>query len=305
MHYLEPRGVNKSDHAAKVRAWMNWSRKLEGIEAAERRQLQCRASQQSQMAVDSRREAGLCVAKATDYGALAFDPPTVSRAARPDASLAELLTTYLSKKRLDAECGERSIQTYREHLDKLDDFSGFIRDRTEHTRASEITAIDLDCYRSIQKHLQSTGEISAATVRKRLLCLKQFLEWCYEIEAIEHLPRNVNRKFTRVDMPEAEPKRFTSDEIRALWREAPNQPFSGSSRRLRLCIALALNCGYNPTCIASLEHGHINWETGMIDRPRHKTRGRQVHKLWPITLELLRREATKPDSSNPGSAWPK
>ena len=116
------------------------------------------------------------------------------------------------------------IQTYREHVDKLEDFAAFCRDRLDITRIDEITALGLDQYRNTQLHLVKLGKgsekRSAVTIKKRLGCVRMFLEWCYELEALTALPRNVNRKFARVSLPEPKPKSFTVEEVKRLLSES-------------------------------------------------------------------------------------
>jgi len=279
MHYLEPKGVNKSDRNAKALAWENWLAKLSDLEYEERHPVANTA------------------AMATDYQALDYQPETPTATTLASTKISDLLSTYLAMKRQEAESGERSIQTYREHVDKLDDFSAFAREVLGIETIDQITALGLDQYRRTQLHVltlpkKDKNKRSPATVKKRLACLKQFLEWCFELEALPALPRNLNRKFARVTLPEPAPKSFTVKEVKKLLAKAKGQT--------RLYCLLGLNCGFNPTCVASLRHDHIDWETGEIDRPRHKTNGRQRHKLWGETLEALREHATDRDDSQEG-----
>ena len=95
------------------------------------------------------------------------------------------------------------------------------------------------------------------------------------------LPRNM-RKYASVDLPEPEPKRYTIDEVRTLWSKA--------NQRMRCFMALALNCGYGQRDIAELRVGEVDFSSGHIDRRRTKTGIRCRHKLWPITIELIKKE---------------
>ncbi len=96
----------------------------------------------------------------------------------------------------------------------------------------------------------------------------------------DQLPRNL-RKFTNVQLPRPTVKTFTVEEVRTLWASA--------DERLRCFIALALNCGYGAKDISDLRVSEVNWETGVIDRDRSKTGIRQRHKLWVVTLDLLKK----------------
>jgi hypothetical protein len=68
--------------------------------------------------------------------------------------------------------------------------------------------------------------------------------------------------------------------------------FAGANDRMKLFILLGLNLGYTQVDIATLDHSMIDWKTGLVTRPRHKTGQDQQAKLWPLTLRLLREHAT-------------
>jgi hypothetical protein len=40
--------------------------------------------------------------------------------------------------------------------------------------------------------------------------------------------------------------------------------------------------------VSDLLDDHVDWENGYIDRPRCKTKIQAKHKLWPVTLELMK-----------------
>src|SRR5688572_32724772 len=73
-----------------------------------------------------------------------------------------------------------------------------------------------------------------------------------------------------------------------------NDPATTEIYTLSLHDALPIYAGYTQSDISTLRHAHIDWQTGIITRPRHKTKGKQVHKLWPITD----RKSTRLNSSH-------
>lgn len=116
------------------------------------------------------------------------------------------------------------------------------------------------------------------------MAVRQFIEWLYEQEIIEHRPRNLNRTYARVKLPKPSPLFFTADEVRKI--------FDAATPRTKLYVALAVNCGYTQIDIATLTHGMVDWTKGVIVRNRNKSGVPQVHKLWSGTMDLLRSQMT-------------
>jgi len=230
----------------------------------------------------------------TDYTALADPLPAVGGGASGETRIAVLIDTYLEEWRAKAEAGQRSFDTYREHADKLADWKGWC----QKYRRAVVTQIDaplLQGYRNAQLKLtglpSTEGGISPYTARKRLVCLKGWLEWCLDMEVLTRLPRvATTRKFAAVDIPKPKPSFFTPDEVRTLFLHA--------DRRMRCYMALALNAGYCQSDLATLDHDMLDLDADppVIERTRHKTQRSevpQVHRLWATTATLLRKEGTR------------
>ena len=154
------------------------------------------------------------------------------------------------------------------------------------------------------------GGMSRSTVKKRLDDVRDWLLWCERIGAVTGLPRYLLDDFNKLKaVKNADPDAiengsngvavFTVAEIRQLWALATD--------RMRLYLALALNCGYTQIDISSLRWEHYDAENHTLNRARHKTMHhatkpngeanphytRQVHRLWPVTEKLLLKFATK------------
>ncbi len=123
------------------------------------------------------------------------------------------------------------------------------------------------------------------TVRDRLLKAKQFAEWLYKHEHFKEMPRTVGSDYASVKQDRPAPKHWEVTELRKVWKLA--------SQELRLYMLLGLNCGYTLADIGTLQHEHVDFEKGIVQRSRHKTSIPQVHKLWPETIELLKKRKTK------------
>ena len=99
---------------------------------------------------------------------------------------------------------------------------------------------------------------------------------------IDNLPRCI-KKYNDITLPDPKPKFFTVKQVQTLYNDA--------SPRLRLWILLGLNCGFTQTDISSLTPDMVDWESGIIARDRQKTGVDSQHKLWPLTLKMLREQA--------------
>lgn len=163
----------------------------------------------------------------------------------------------------------------------LHQFLGFVgSDKLFHS----VSALALEDYRNHVLALpvsEQTGRpISPRTAKDRLAEVKAFMVWAYEMELCD-LPRNL-RRYAQVDLPEPTPTVFTSEELGELWK--------ASSQRMRCLMALALNCGFGQQDLSDLRVGEIDFTGQFIDRRRSKTGVRARHKLWPMTVALLKKE---------------
>ena len=105
---------------------------------------------------------------------------------------------------------------------------------------------------------------------------------------IETLPR-VLADFAKVESPRPRPKLFTVAQLNALYKAA--------SPMMRLYLLLGLNCGFTQIDIATLTADMIDWDTGLLDRNRHKTGVQQGAKLWHVTLDALRERGKPGDTA--------
>lgn len=122
-------------------------------------------------------------------------------------------------------------------------------------------------------------DLSKGWAKGRLDKARLFCEYLAKNAYITVLPRSIDRHWSRVGVDDPSPTYFTLDEIRMLWEAADD--------RMKLAMALGLNCGYRAADIRTLKRTDINLEQGEIRRQRNKTKSAQAHKLWPATRALL------------------
>lgn len=222
---------------------------------------------------------------ASDYARLAVTAKSGIRSATGDVSLTDLFAEYLRQRQGKIRLGDLSVKQYAQDKAILADFEGFAK-HYGLTMLSEVEGPTLQLYREAQDKLASHPEaeqrISRITARKRLQTVMKVWRWAYKSEYLDRLPRVLDSDYAKMKIERPDPVFWTVAEIRKLFKEA--------SRRTKLYIALACNCGYTQREISSLAWNMIDNDR-VITRSRPKSGQPQVHKLWPITLRLLREES--------------
>jgi len=205
---------------------------------------------------------------------------------QPSVNLEALLAAYLGKRQAEVQAGQVTPATFLKVRAKLDTFAAWCQEAGI-VSVFALTESTLERYRTAQLALvgqpKDQGGIGKVAVRERLEMVRAFIWHLYETRRLEHLPRNL-RSFVKLKVDPPQPKFWTLTEVRQLFRAA--------SPDMRVYLGLALNCGWTQTDISSLEHSMIDWKTGIVRRPRHKTNVETAFKLWGWLLKLLREQAT-------------
>jgi hypothetical protein len=138
------------------------------------------------------------------------------------------------------------------------------------------------------------GEIQAERITRGYACnvlgyAKQFIREQWELHRLD-LPRNIKSRSLTI--------RNQAKEVPVLSLETIRRFYDASRPLLRCCILLSLNCGFTEKDISDLHHNEVDLETGRITRKRSKTSDHPnvpmvCWKLWPSTLEALKREAVR------------
>ncbi|MDP6554764.1 MAG: hypothetical protein QGG71_08860 [Pirellulaceae bacterium] len=200
--------------------------------------------------------------------------------------ITELAELWLDGRQRQAKRGDLKLKQWSEDKTQLDTFCNFIRvNYPAVTKVAEIDAGILNVYRAQQWHLVDYGKFSKTTLRKRLRTVVQWLRWLVDENLLADLPKKLSRYAAGVQLDQPKPVFWTVDEIKLLVKSA--------TERTRLYIMLALNLGYTQIDIATLDESMIDWESGIIERERHKTGVLTKAKLWPSTLWLLLRHRSQ------------
>lgn len=174
-----------------------------------------------------------------------------------------------------------------------------VLDRMGEKKINSITESDFNKYKNqILNKVFDNGDkrtISIYTAKDILKTLKIFIRWSWKMRLLDHLPRNIDdlAKIHSKLIEEPKPKFFTLDELSTLWLNA--------NSRTQCFIVLGLNCGYGQTDVSSLRIGEVDYENGYIERDRTKTGIRAKHKLWRVTLRLLKEHCYQYEKKTDGS----
>lgn len=311
MHYLDPRGVVKSDDVAYRIALKNWHIKKAELDyiaahngaaggnsilaAYKLTEAIKRLNPDSELAnifVDPAKY-NLNYVAALNLKAVLSESESISPKEK-QTTIEGLVSEYIAFKKSERQAGNITRQMEIEYEANAKFFLEWANE-SQRTSTNQIDEICLSEYRIFTLKLTDpnyaklveANHIAKLTVKKRLSRLKNLIDFGFENGHIQNLPRNYKSfaKFKAAkgiaDKPDSE----------LFWSVKECQDFyKNANQRTKLYILLGLNCGFTQIDIATLLHSHIDWVKGIISRKRNKTDAEQVHKLWPITLQLLKAE---------------
>ena len=185
-----------------------------------------------------------------------------------------LFETYLASRKIQVDSGELSLQQWNEDRIQLEKFINWLFNNYKATSVDQIDGRILTEYRDFQRTVCKTPR----TLTKRLGGVAKWFNWLLDTEALQALPRSM-KGYARVKQATPQPSPFTVSEVRDIFKACPTL--------LRACFCLGINAGYTLIDCATLEPSHIDRQTGIVTRQRHKTKVEQRARLWPMTLSLL------------------
>jgi integrase len=137
------------------------------------------------------------------------------------------------------------------------------------------------------------GRWNVAHVNRIWAISKRFVRFCWELRALDSLPRNLDKRSLAFTVRPRAVEVFTAEELRALYAVVANQS--------RLHFLLMCNCGFLASDLNDLRQHEVDWSAGIITRRRTKTRHEASppvvrYKLWPETFALLQKwRSSDPD----------
>lgn len=189
--------------------------------------------------------------------------------------IATLIDAYNQRRHLEVKAGDLSINQWAEDKAQLEQFRRFCEANGMVVLLSQVDAALMNLYRDFQTEKCT----SKRTLKKRLDSLCKWLKWLIDENILAEAPKDLS-SYSRMKFSRPAPKQFTIEQVKVLYG-AINDDL------LRACFLLAINAGMTQKEIATLEYKMIDWQTGILERPRHKTGIPTKAKLWPITLKAL------------------
>jgi len=156
-----------------------------------------------------------------------------------------------------------------------------------------VSAINSATMTQVYNAIIANTDWSGGYQKAHWIIFKKFVNYSWEQEYLENLPRNFNSKdWVFADTKAAKPKlTFTQAQLDSLIKgTAPD--------KIKLWVLLALNCGFTQVDISELTKDEVDWDNGVITRKRSKTKKAEgtpivTYKLWPITFSLLKKLKSK------------
>ena len=203
---------------------------------------------------------------------------------RPHTHSAKIADTI--RRFTDGKIGDVSPGQYHNLTKQLDTFQEWIGNET----LADINELRLTDYRNHLKGRADDKQISRKYASEMLKSCKQFVRWAVEHNMMRR-PANLDSKTSlRITVPKKAVVIPAMADLAAM--------LDGCQDRTRLFVLLALNCGMYQSDIGNLRRDEVDWDAGTITRKRTKTAGCEnvpivTYKLWPETLNLLRRFASE------------
>jgi integrase len=218
----------------------------------------------------------------------------MQRTVPQELTLKSFIEQFINDKTASASAGELSaarVYALQLHLNDFADWAGHSLPVVE-ISGQTLSDFRLELLKKLKKN-----DWSRTTANDRLVTVKSFVRWLWQIEAIPALPRIMDGKSAalKIGTSSAEIVIFTKDEISTLLTNA--------SDRTRLYTLLMLNCGMTQKDVSDLQHSEVDWEAGKITRKRSKTRKHEnvpvvCYVLWSETLRLLKLERSQIEAGN-------
>jgi integrase len=205
---------------------------------------------------------------------------------KKDSTVGAAIESFLDRQESQVIGKQRTAGRYGNLSASLKHFKGWFGINND---VREITARTLEDYQSSLVRLVGSEEIASNTARDRMMNLKFFIRWAWELDLLD-LPRNIKSQALTIRVESKKIKFFSKEEIATL--------LAGSTGQTKSYILLCLNCGMTQKDIADLRQEQVDWTAGRIIRKRSKTEHHKDvpevnYKLWPETFRLLKKFRSK------------
>jgi integrase len=209
--------------------------------------------------------------------------------ASPERTVEAYSAAWLRGQELRVEAGEMSVGGYDNKRRWIGGFLDFVGRTSDVATVTDslLDALDTHCLNKRAAHQR--GEAAGWSdyfCRDVRATTREFVRWLSDRNVIPR-PAWLTRKSRRFRLAPRDIEYWTPQEFQAALQAAHLD-------RIKLMLLLGANCGMTQKDSSDLLDREVDWEAGYIQRRRSKSK--QVHtapsvryKLWPTTLELLRK----------------
>ena len=217
----------------------------------------------------------------------------------PRITVAQEVESQVKRKKEEADAGKLAFKTATRYGEKLEHFKRWIGGNTS---LAEISARVLLDYHSLLLDEVKRKKRTAGGARTQFQAVRHLLNTACLLGAIDHLPKiltvpNKHLSFGEVDdTADLKRERNWANDLGTF-----KKILAASEGRLRLCLLLMMNCGYQQTDIAELGQSEVDWKAGRIKRKRSKGRKQKNvpevdYLLWRETFDLLKEHKAPADA---------
>lgn len=194
----------------------------------------------------------------------------------------QAVESFLAQQRVRVDAKDITAGYYDLMQRSINDFADHVGRRVS---VNNITGHMLVSFRTeLMKRKEWTADYAAGRMRNVIT----FVNWCYDTELLDKLPRVLRRgnKSLRIATGEKKKPNFTNDEVKILLDNA--------SERTQLYLLLMANTGCTQIDLSELRPDQVDWKTGKVTRKRSKTEDKEnvpevSYPLWSRTFELLKK----------------
>jgi integrase len=216
-----------------------------------------------------------------------FDDKNRQLRTSANASTVITLVEHYKRMRLQrVDAGQLSPGRFSWEGIALDRFAAFAGEQ------SDINGVNGETFANYHSHLL-TSDLSAWHVRDCMSAARMFLQWCWETDRLQELPKNIRSHFLKTSIPKKTPPTFSVLEVRTL--------LDNSKENMRLYLLLFLNCGMTQGDVSDIHPSEFDVQSRTITRKRSKTKNCEnvptvTYPLWKSTFDLLvKHKSSDPD----------
>lgn len=202
--------------------------------------------------------------------------------AEKDKMISKNIETFNSSRKNKVEAGQLAAKSFHSCAERLKIFLDFVGDMS----IDNFNGVHLTAYFDHLMKIVKEKKYSIATAKGYFVAVKTFVNWLYDVEIIDAVPRIMKKLSIKLE----------TKAVKTLSIPEVKQILDSAKGRAKLYILLMLNCGFTQIDIGDLSPDEI--KNGRIIRKRSKTKAKDNvpvvnYLLWKETASLLEQYGQK------------